>query len=270
KADVRVHHLLSHTVGLPYVDPEPPGEFPRLDSAANAAVLAEQAPLWTPGERVAYHAMTYGYLLSEVVRRASGKSVGSLVRELLSTPYDLDLYLGTPPEVDPRVARLIRSPDYRISTYLRDDPERRAIVDRMYGTMLTSDDTVNSPRYRRAELAAGSGVGGAPGMARLYDSLVAGELVSPGTLAEATATWSQGTDAVNDRPLRFGLGYELADPIGTYGPAEVAFGHSGAGGGRHGAWPDAELGFSFTINELCPEDTDSRAGRLLAALYDAL
>jgi hypothetical protein len=72
---------------------------------------------------------------------------------------------------------------------------------------------------------------------------------------------------INDRPLRFGLGFELADDLGTYGPATVAFGHSGAGGGRHGAWPDADLGFSFTTAELRSEDADGRADHLLATLH---
>jgi hypothetical protein len=75
---------------------------------------------------------------------------------------------------------------------------------------------------------------------------------------------------INDRPLHFGLGYELPDPIGTYGPAEVAFGHSGAGGGRHGAWPTSGVGFSFTTNELRAEDVDDRASSLLTTLASAL
>lgn len=92
-----------------------------------------------------------------------------------------------------------------------------------------------------------------------------GSLSRP-VIATFTRTHADGTDAINDRPLRFGLGYELADPIGTYGPADVAFGHSGAGGGRHGAWPGHEIGFSFVTNEMRSEDTDTRAARLLDAL----
>lgn len=263
--DVRVSHVLSHTAGLPYVD----GEHDFLDTASAERILANQEPLWTPGTRVAYHAITYGYLADALIRRATGRSVAAHLRESFARPYGLDLYLGTPPEVDARVARLVRAPDYRISTFLQDE-ERRKIVDRMYGALLGSDEVINSERYRRAELAAGSGVGSARAMATFYDLLAGGSLVPQAALHRATRTWAEGIDAINDRPVHFGLGFELPDPIGTYGPAQVAFGHSGAGGGRHGAWPEAEVGFSFLPAEMRPEDTDDRANRLLAALHACL
>ncbi|MFC4002267.1 serine hydrolase domain-containing protein [Prauserella oleivorans] len=262
--DVRVHHVLAHTAGLPYVD----GDYDLVDTDAATAILARQRPLWTPGTRVAYHAMTYGYLASELVRRATGQTVGTLLREHIARPFDLDLHLGTSAELDPRVAWLTRAPGYAISTFLHDE-QRRAVVDRMYRGLLDSD-LPNSPAYRRAELAAAGAVGTARSMARFYDLLTAGELVDPAALARATRTWSEGIDAINDRPVHFGLGFELPDPIGTYGPAAVAFGHSGAGGGRHGAWPELELGFSFVTNEMRAENADGRADRLLATLHAVL
>ncbi|MBB3666174.1 CubicO group peptidase (beta-lactamase class C family) [Prauserella sediminis] len=267
-ADATIGHVLAHTAGLPYVD----GEHDMLDNAACAALLAEQRPLWTPGTRVAYHALTYGHLVAELLRRATGRSVGTLVRETLAEPFGLDLHLGTPEYLDGRMARLLRAPGYAISTFL-DDPERRKIVERMYAGLLDSDERMNSAAYRRAELAAGSATGTARSMARLYDLLGHGQVVAPDPLARATRTWSEGVDAINDRPLRFGLGYELGDPIGTYGPTSRsagAFGHSGAGGGRHGAWPQAGLGFSFVTNELRSENADGRADRLLEALSASL
>jgi CubicO group peptidase (beta-lactamase class C family) len=263
KSDVLVSHVLAHTVGLPYVEPD----LPMFDNAANAAALAAQSPLWIPGTRVAYHAMAYGYLATELVRRVTGQGLGELVQEMLAAPHELDLRLYTPPDVP--VATLFRAPGYRISTFLQDE-ERRRIVERMYRGLLDSVETMNSPEYRGAELAAGGATGTAADMARLYDLLLSGALVPQPVLAQATRTWSEGVDAINDRPLHFGLGYELADPIGTYGPVEVAFGHSGAGGGRHGAWPTSGVGFSFTTNELRAEDVDDRASSLLAALAFAL
>jgi CubicO group peptidase (beta-lactamase class C family) len=255
-----VSHVLSHTIGLPYVE----ADVSFLDNRANALALASQRPLWTPGSRVAYHAATYGYLCTELIRRVTGRSAGSVVRSLLG---GFDVHLGTPASEDHRVARLTRSPGYRISTFLH-DPVRRRVVDRMYRGLL-EPDAINSVEYRRAELAAGGATGTAAAMARLYDRICAGLVPAP-VLASATSTWSSGTDAINDRPVRFGLGYELADSLGTYGPAEEAFGHSGAGGGRHGAWPEAGLGFSFTTSELQPEDTDRRGSLLLETLAGCL
>jgi len=268
KQDVRVYHLLNHTVGLPYVDPEPLGEESQYDNTGNAAALAAQTPLWKPGSKVAYHATTYGYLMSELLLRATGKSVGELISELISAPLGLDIYLGLPEELDPRLATIFRSESYAISTYLQ-DPERRRIVDRMYRNLLAEDkDPFNSVAMRRGQLAAGGGIATADAMANLYSRLASpeGDLVSAEALRDATRTWSEGVDAINDRPLRFGLGYELADPIGTYGPVAPAFGHSGAGGGLHGAWPDKNVGFSFLTNEMLAENQDTRVKDLLKEL----
>jgi CubicO group peptidase (beta-lactamase class C family) len=268
KDKVTVGQLLSHTVGLPYVDPEPTVEGAYFDNGLNASILAAQAPLWEPGTKVAYHAITYGYLMSEVFRRATGTPAGELVHELIAGPLGLDIHLGLAPELDERVATVFRSGDYAISTFLQ-DPARRRIVERMYGQTLTGEqDTFNLVAMRRAQLAAGGGIATADAMANLYSQLAdpRGTLVSPAALAQATATWSEGVDAINDRPLRFGLGFELADPIGTYGPVAPAFGHSGAGGGLHGAWPQKNVGFSFLTNEMLAENQDTRVKDMLGEL----
>lgn len=268
KADVPVSMLLNHTVGLVYVDPEPEGENVRYDNRLNASILAAQAPLWEPGTKVAYHAITYGYLMAELLLRATGQDIGTLIRELIAEPLGLDLHLGLPQELDGNVATIFRADDYAISTFLK-DAERRRIVDRMYAGSLTGDqDNFNTVEMRRSQLAAGGGIATAESMASLYSQLAAPHqtLVAPAALADAIDTWSEGVDAVNDRPLRFGLGYELADPIGTYGPVAPAFGHSGAGGGLHGAWPGKNIGFSFLINEMLSEDQDRRVKDLLAVL----
>lgn len=271
KGEARLHHVLAHTLGLLYVDPPPEGDE-ALDNALMAQRLADQEPLWEPGSRVAYHAMTYGYLLTEVLRRATGRSVGELVRTMLAEPHGLDLHLGLPEPEEPRLAPVFRSDGYRVSTFLEDDPQRRAVVDRMYaGTLLGDDEPFGTRASRAAELAAGGAVGSADAMASLYSLLVREDpVVSRETLATFTRTWSEGTDAVNDRPVRFGLGFELDDPIGTYGPVRPAFGHSGAGGGLHGAWPSLGASFSFLTDEMRSEDVDRRAKDLLAASARAL
>ncbi len=268
KHDVTVAQVLSHTVGLVYVDPEPVGEWADLDNAANAAVLAQQAPLWEPGTQVAYHAITYGYMMTEIILRATGKSMGQLIHENISMPLDLDIFLGLPAELEGRVAPVFRAEGYAISTFLT-DPVRRKIVERMYAKSLMGKTLrSNTVEHHRAQLAAGGGIASADGMAALYSQLAAGSLVSAETLAEATDTWSEGIDAINDRPLQFGLGYEIADQMGSYGPETSAFGHSGAGGGLHGAWPTRGIGFSFLVNEMLAENEDTRVKDLLNVLHD--
>lgn len=282
KERVTVAQVLSHTVGLPYVDPDPSldaDDDPRagdeqwefLDSRRMADILAQQAPLWEPGTKVAYHAVTYGYLMSEIILRATGRSVARWLYEDLALPYGLDLYLGLPAEDEDRVAPIFQAPGYSISTYLKDDPKRRAIIDRMYASLLAPTLPMNTRAFHSAEVSAGGGMGTADAMAKLYSLLVTpgrlgGGIVAPGAMEEALRTRSEGRDVLNDRALHFGLGFELADPIGTYGPVDRAFGHSGAGGSLHGAWIDEGFGFSFLSNEMLTENVDRRAKDLLEAL----
>lgn len=268
KENVTVAQVLNHTVGLIYTDPDPTDSFFNL--TAHSEILAQQKPVWEPGSKVAYHAVTFGYLLEAIMLRITGKRAGQLLAERIVKPYGLDLYLGLPESLEPRVAPVFRAPGYAISTFLR-DPERRAIVDRMYGDALMGDELpANSRAFHAAGPASGGAIGGADSIARVYSLVESGALVSAPTRALFTRTWSEGLDAVNDRPLRFGLGYELQDPIHTYGPVERAYGHSGAGGCLHGAWPDYGIGFSFHTNEMLAENVDRRAKDLLGALRKAL
>ena len=268
KERVPVSQLLEHTVGLLFTDPEPATGM--LDVPANAAVLACQEPLWEPGSRVAYHAVTFGYLLDELVLRVTGSRVGELLRRLVAEPHGLDLHLGLPQDLEPRVSPVFRAPGYAISTFL-DDPRRRALVERMYGSALLGDELpANTRRFHASALASGGGIGGADAMARCYSLLASGRLVTGRTLETFTRAWSSGADAVNDRPVVFGLGYELQDPLDSYGPVARAYGHSGAGGGLHGVWPEHGIGFSVHSNEMRSENADHRAKDLLTALHRAV
>ncbi len=281
KESVTVAQVLSHTVGLPYLDPDPSldadgrpleGEeqWVFLDSRAMAAILAGQRPLWEPGTKVAYHGVTYGYLMSEIILRATGRSVAEWLREDLAEPHGLDLHLGLPAEDEERVAPIFQTAGYTVAPHVT-DPRRRTIIDRMYASLLSPTLPMNSREFHASELAAGGGIGTADSIAKLYSLLVTpgrlgGGIVAPEALEAALQTRSAGLDCLTDRPLQFGLGYELADQLDSYGPVDRAFGHSGAGGSIHGAWPDQGLGFSFLTNEMLTDDVDRRAKDLLAAL----
>ena len=109
KEDVTVSQLLSHQAGLPgFVEPTPLTDF--YDWATVTDRLARQAPMWRPGEKNAYHAMTFGFLAGELVRRASGKSVGRFLAEDVAGPLKADVYIGLPESEEHRVAPLVASP----------------------------------------------------------------------------------------------------------------------------------------------------------------
>src|SRR5262249_18637495 len=105
KEDATAEHLLSHQAGLPAFDRTVPAEEAH-DPAAMAALLASQEPEWKPGTAHGYHALTYGWLAGEIVRRLSGHPVGEFVRTEIAGPRGLGLHIGAPDEVIERAARL--------------------------------------------------------------------------------------------------------------------------------------------------------------------
>jgi CubicO group peptidase (beta-lactamase class C family) len=109
KADVTLAHVLSHSAGLPGFDPAAGVDVDAmLDFERCASALAAQAPLWRPGGAFAYHAITYGYLVGEVVRRATGQSIGAWFDAEIARPLGLDLWIGLPEVQEGRVAEHFR------------------------------------------------------------------------------------------------------------------------------------------------------------------
>ena len=126
----------------------------------------------------------------------------------------------------------------------------------------------NEPAFHRAEIPAVNGIGTARSVARLYGAL--DDLVSPDTLGLARTALSEGDDIVLAAPVRFGLGFQLRSGSTRFGPAPEAFGHDGAGGSVHGAWPEQRIGFSYAMNRLRDDlDPDPRPKALLDALWAA-
>src|SRR5581483_7363231 len=105
-------------------------------------------------------------------------------------------------------------------------------------------------------------------MARFYARL--DEVLAPETIRLGATELARGPCAVTRRPYAFGVGFELQTELRTFGPADDAFGHTGSGGSRHGAWPSSRTAFSYLMTELRPEGADDRARRVLAALDQAL
>jgi len=269
KENLLVRHVVSHEAGLPGLLP-PVSAADLLDGEGMAARLAEAAPFWTPGTRLAYHALTYGWLCAELVRRVDGRSLGAFFADEVAGPLGLDLWIGLPPELEPRVATLRRADDFGI-TYLGDEPE--PLLAALYGGLL--DGFVwNEPAYHETEIPAANGIGTARSIARLYGCLARdGELdgvrlLAPETVRLGRRELSRGPCAVTRRPYAFGVGFELQTELLALGPPTDAFGHTGSGGSRHGAWPGLRVGFSYAMSELRSEEGDDRGRRILAALAE--
>lgn len=271
KENVPVRWLLSHRVGLPVLDtPLTPEEYYAWEPVAEA--LAAKKPEWEPGTRHGYHAVTYGNLVGEVVKRISGKSLGTFFRENVAEPLGLDFWIGLPEAEEARVSRLITmslgvSDDQRemmrnidIETLPKEvQPIVRAFLDPNSVTVRALTGVTepamdfNSRAMHAAEVPAANGITTARSLAKMYAAQV-GEvdgvrLMNDATVANAIVEQSSGPDAVLMIPTRFGLGFFLqSDFSPLMGPR--SFGHAGAGGSLGFADPDSGIGFGYVMNKM--------------------
>jgi CubicO group peptidase (beta-lactamase class C family) len=227
--------------------------------------LAAQAPWWEPGTGHGYHVNTQGFLIGELVRRVTGKTLGTYLREDLAGPASIDFFIGVDPELDGRCAELVpRLPspeDEELRRQLSVDPGSLSGLSLMRVNAyrnppeLSGTGVVNTPAWRAAEVPSTNGHGNARAVARLYSALATdGELdgvhvLSPEIIGRATEQQVQGEDILLQRPTRFGLGFQLTMAERPLGPSSRAFGHFGAGGSLGFADPDARLAFGYAMNQ---------------------
>lgn len=278
KGRLRVRHVLDHTAGLPGVSaPIEDGDV--LDGRGMADLLAAQRPCWTPGARLSYHALSFGWLLGELIRRVDGRTAGRFVREEISAPLELDTWIGLPAEHERRMAHTTRrlpgggAPETLRARILSD---KRAWSVWNNPPLFYGDRFVwNDARFHAAEIPAVNAITTARSMARFYSRLLVGDsadkaLLEPALLHEATSEQSRGSDPFSHHPFRFGLGFQLQNAVGQFGPSSLAFGHGGAGGSIHGAWPESGVAFSYVMNQMRGDLRDARALTLLDALSEAV
>jgi CubicO group peptidase (beta-lactamase class C family) len=290
KQDVPVSYLLSHQTGLAWIDGEMTTEE-ALSWDPVVAALAAQAPSWEPGSQHGYHATTYGWLVGEVIRRITGKSVGTYFREEVADPLGLDFWIGLPESEEPRVATLTSMiPVQLTAEQLRepgDDPIAQMIAaflgpETMLGRSLfapggalTDQAVWNSRAMRAAEVPAANGVGDARSLARMYAACV-GEvdgvrLLTTEQVKRATTQQTSGPNKVlMDMDVQFGLGFMVTSSLMTLGGPN-SFGHFGAGGSVGWADPDADFGFGYVMNRMdLGLAGDLRSYNLINACYDSI
>jgi CubicO group peptidase (beta-lactamase class C family) len=280
KADLPVHMLLSHRAGLPAVArPLAPSDI--FDWTTMTSALAEQRPWWTPGSRHGYHALTYGWLVGELVRRVSGLGIGAYARERLATPLGAEFWIGLPAQLDARTAGLVQGPittadGPNILELIGRDPN--GVLARTFANPPLFALSPNAREWRAAELAAANGHTNAPSLARIYAALAQGgeldgtRVLGRAAIERARATQCAGKDEVLPMSTRFGLGFMLPPDQEPLGPNPRVFGHGGAGGSLGIADPEARIGFGYVMNLMHtgPWLVDPRPRALLAALYASL
>ncbi|MER5748689.1 serine hydrolase domain-containing protein [Streptomyces sp. NPDC002088] len=274
KERITVAEILSHQARLPGVQ-QPVSNEELLDHAHMAKLLAAQPPSDDPRAGFVYHALTWGWLTGELVRRVDGRTVGALFAEEFARPLGLDVRLGLPDEEHHRVAVTLAGPGVLPSPQSEDEDSFRALT----RNPLTAPDAPalwNSPAFRRAGLPAVGAYVTARSMARFYACLARGgeldgiRVLKESTVALARRELRRGVSPLWGTPMAYGAGYELRTELALFGPPPDTFGHAGAGGSRHGAWPGERVGFSYAMNLTRAEFPDRRPLDLLAALHDAV
>lgn len=276
KGDLPLKYLLDHRAGLPAIGAEVPNDkFFDWDYMTGA--LAAQKPFWEPGTNHGYHALTYGWLLGEVVRRATGKTVGTYFREQIAGPLGVDLHIGFGPEHDDRVADIRPGPrkEGEVTLFDRLQKDMGSFAAKAFFNPMTSflPGVISSRQWRASEQPAANGHGTARGIAQLYGAVATGNpLWSKDVLSRASTERSHGPDLVLGINTRFGLGFMLSQPgPEMLGPNQGSFGHPGAGGSLGFADPTARLGFGYTMNRMGTSIlVDPRAATLIAALYTCI
>ena len=279
KGEVRVRQLLSHQAGLTGVD----GGF-TLDEVLEHTTLAErlaaQRPLWRPGAAFLYHGLTIGTLADELVRRTDGRPISQALREDITGPRGIDVWLGTPEAEDPRVVPFQLPPAEDFMAFVS-ELQSADVLDAIPTTGLPAGGAapllgrINEAAFRRSGAPAACVLASARGLARMYAALrhdVGGErLLTDDTVAQVSQLQAQGIELGTELEARFGVIFQVPCPPWWAWGSWRAFGHDGAGGSLAFCDPTYDLAFGYTVQRLpLPGGVDPRAIELTHVLRSCL
>ena len=276
KEKTLVRHFLDHTAAVPVLTTNPLWPGAMFDREAIVKALEEQEPLWEIGTKAAYHVHHQGFLLGEVMRRVTGKTVGPFLREEVATPLKAEYYIGGMTDAEQsHVAEVMPNMSAKLFA-AKDGPDQTSL--RALAFKQNPNEpwaaTMNRREWRTVEVASGSGHGNARGVARIYGALGVGSLdgvtlMSKRQIEAMITEQHHQTEALQDRPYHQALGLLLNTPEAVYmGPNMRSFGHHGIGGSIGFCDPDARMGFSYACNKMHAVGTNGpRAARLIDAFY---
>jgi CubicO group peptidase (beta-lactamase class C family) len=276
KESIPVRMLLSHTAGLAAVR-QPLGVDVLYDWDRYAGAIAAEAPWWEPGTANGYHAMTFGHLVGEVIRRVSRQSVGTFLREQVTGPLGADFHIGLPATEDSRCAEMIAPTIQETVAAGVSAPDPDSLRAKVLENPPLRARHANQPAWRRAEIPAANGHGNARSVARVLSALACGgtvdgvRLLGGEAIARAIQPQAYDRDLVLGFKIKWGLGYMLVSQELPLSPNPRAFGHGGWGGSLGFVDLDARVSWAYVMNKMAPGTAgDTRGFRMMAALYAAL
>ncbi len=272
KEGILVSHVMAHNAGLSGFDPAIAPED-LYDEEAVEAHLAAQAPWWEPGTKSGYHAVTQGNLEAGIVRRVTGRSIGTFFRQEVAEPLGADFHIGLPASEDHRVADLV--PSMGGMDAAGTDPDSIA-----YRTLASCplDATEPSTRaWRGAEIPAAGGTGNARSVARVHAALACGgevggvRLMSSAGVERVFETQSEDVDQVLGMKMKLGMGFGLMNEFIPLSPNPRACFWAGWGGSIAVVDLDAQLTVSYVMNKMAPGLVgDLRGALVVMSAYQAL
>lgn len=279
KEGTTVSHIMSHQAGLPGLE-----EATTLEDFYDWDVivdrLARQAPMWKPGTKNSYHAMTYGFLAGELIRRASGLSVGQFLAQEISGPLDANVFIGLPQSEEHRVALLLPSTQ-QASLNPNDIAETEPVMPPPEAIIAVTNPQMeptlpNARAWRAAEIPAGNGHASALGIAKLYAVLANGgthegvRLMGPNTIAALSELQTDRDDILLGEPAYWRQG--LTGNIGNmYGPLDTTIGHSGWGGSFGCFDPVNKVAIGYVLNQMGDKTVgDPRCDTICHAVHSCL
>jgi len=268
KAGVKVSHLMSHSSGLSgWKAPMTLADMYDWEKATS--MLAAQAPYWEPGTASGYHAATQGYLVGEVVRRITGKSLGTVFREEIAEPLGADFHIGLPASEDGRVADLIPPPPGGGIM----DGEQNELVRNMSSNPPIDPMDTRTRAWRAAEIPAANGHGNARSVAEIHVLLANGgvakgkRIMSEAGCRKALELQIEGTDMVLGVPARYGMGFGLAGGAVPFPNLNTIY-WGGYGGSLAVIDLDAHTTYGYAMNKMAGTTTgDMRAFSLLMGMW---
>jgi CubicO group peptidase (beta-lactamase class C family) len=274
KQDVLVRHVLSHASGVSGLD-QPAVVEDLYDWEKSTARMAAQAPWWEPGTASGYHALNYGHLVGEIVRRISGKPLKQFVAEEIAGPLGADFQIGAADSDWGRIAPVVPPPPVPVDLGAL-DMDSPAV--KTFTGPAPDAENANTPGWRRADIGAANGHGNARSVAKIMSAVARGgeaggvRLLGPDTIELIFREQLNGVDLVLGRPLRLGIGYGLhrADLLPYVPAGKICF-----WGGWGGSIVLMDLGrrmtISYMMNKMGPGIIGSdRSARYVQAIYEAL